>query len=47
MPLKIPDQRLWHQSVRIDSDWIVVGGVRTNIHTNPEEAIVKKNLYLS
>lgn len=43
MTLKVANKRLWHQSVSIDSDWIVIGGVRTNIHNNHQDSIVYKN----
>ena len=37
------DRRLWHQSVHIDSECIVIGGVRSNIIANQQEAIVNTN----
>lgn len=45
MSLKVSDKRLWHQSAKIDTDFVVVGGVKTNIHTNQQETIV--NAYIS
>lgn len=43
IPLKMSDRRLWHQSVHIDSECIVIGGVRSNIIANQQEAIVNTN----
>jgi hypothetical protein len=40
IPLKVSDKRLWHQSVKVDSEWIVIGGVRSNIHNNQQDGTV-------
>lgn len=40
IPLKVSDKRLWHQSVKVDSDWIVIGGVRSNIHSYQPDGTV-------
>ncbi|XP_046648051.1 kelch domain-containing protein 2-like isoform X2 [Daphnia pulicaria] len=47
MPLKVSDKRLWHQSVKIDSDWIVIGGVRNNIHNNQQDGTIYADNLLS
>ncbi|XP_059350444.1 kelch domain-containing protein 2-like [Daphnia carinata] len=45
IPLKIPDKRLWHQSAKVDSDWIVIGGVRSNIHSyQPDGTVYADNI---
>lgn len=45
IPLKVSDKRLWHQSVKVDSDWIVIGGVRSNIHSyQPDGTVYAENM---